>query len=241
MVKIREESPVEVKKGLWALIQKVRILEGLTKEVTAPVLADLLAYINDQCRNMSISEIEKALALNRAGEFEPRIQHYQSFNVPFLSEVVKAYKKWKSGIRSRFNLAMESAPQNLLPEMSESQKMEICKQGVKRCFDVYIETQIYPPGYSYVYDILDEFGKMPKSIEEKRRIYDLAVSRIDRMLKSAKPINFAHRISIKDQVDQIKRGNKNIYKTEARQMAVELLFVEIKDSNKSFEEFLEWN
>lgn len=238
-VKVREIQEQDLRKGLFVIIQKAKQLEGITSDLTKLVVDDIIRYISDNGRNLSLQEIDKALTLNRSGDFSPRVNHYNKFNVPFLSQVIDSYRQWKKEIRT-VNKIEKQEERLLLTELTESQERDILRGGVKRCYNTFLNTGSVPPGSLHLYEALYDWGYLPTDKEEKLKVFAVAKRRVQESLRAQNPKNFAQRLEIKDKINRLKNGDKTLVIAEAYRISLHRFFTQISESNITLEKFLKW-
>lgn len=124
----------------------------------------LLPMVKDNCWSMTIEEIKKAFTMYVQGKLpiEPRDNYLTAI---LFSKVIQEYKN-QMPIKKPLELPK--------PNISEKEKEEILKSGVKRLKQEYKDFGMVLPGNSHIYDYLNEKGILRPSKEEKKEAWEKA-------------------------------------------------------------------
>ena len=113
----------------------------------------IVNFITQYFRNISPSEIEKAMELNDARRFENFVDHYNKWTREFLGNLLTEYRKWRAANTqqgTQFSKEVSSIPDKLLEDA----------RLLKFYDDAYHITRFVDEKYEYL-KTLDDF-KAPK-------------------------------------------------------------------------------
>lgn len=238
--KIRDYQPEQREINTKKMVLYLLNLLGVKgSESTTPHHVICTKFIEKNLKHYTYQEIELAFEKYVLGEFYDskgqKMLVTQQLNAVVLGNVMNCYSELKTNeldaYRSERNKQIVEA-RNKSEELSDQEKSDLIRSGVVTCFDHYSQHNEIKSGYLYVYDVLFDKGLLESEIEEKKRIYKLAVSRVNREVKSKRPTTFAERNDIKHLIEKAKNNLLiDKYKAEAQSISLSMFFQSIVDSN----------
>ncbi len=236
--KMKELESQSISDGLALIFVKVANYAGIKEPISEINKQDIKELLLNRFSSLSLEEIEYAFKLDRYGVFGEPTKHFYLINSEYVSQVLNKYKAWLTKIRIDNDLSI-SKPVISESNVSESEKIELIKSGVEKCYNHYIEFDTIPDGYLYVYDVFYDLGYLTTDTKEKKKIYDLAKSRVRRKYEAIKPVTYSEKIELKNTISKIKNGNDiNEYRIEAKKISLMMFLGSVRDSKKEINDFL---
>jgi len=125
--------------------------------------------------------------------------------------------------------------------MSEKEKNELIKSGVKRLYNEFENIGVVPPGNIHLYDYLYDKGLLTKDVDEKKSLYEKAKENI--RIKHESNTNYLDRKNSKIVLENIQNGQdhsiKNEYIIEAKRLSIEKFMEKVKENDGLIDLYLE--
>ncbi|WP_128761405.1 hypothetical protein [Leeuwenhoekiella aestuarii] len=222
--KIKNIPPDQIGPNLAMVFVKAANLIGLKDPISNINKQDIKEMILARFKSLSIEEIDYAFKLERYGVYGERVKHFQLFNAEYVSKVLDQYKKWLLKIRHDNNIPLFKDNSCKTDELTEDQKMDLILNGLREAHAQFIETNSIEPGRLYLYDFLDEYGIMPKDINIKNKVKEMAERRLVKRQKAA--LN-----KIEKALYELKKDGKpsNKVVVACKEISLERLFTEYKN------------
>lgn len=200
-VKIKNLDDQSFEYGLSSTFVKVANLAGIKEDIGDINKTDIAQMIALRFKSLSLEEIDYAFKLERYGSYPERTQHFQLFNAEYVSQILDKYKTWRHELRVSRNISIFGKTEvPSLPEISESQKEEIVKLGLKRCYAHYQQHKNIPNGSIYLYDYLDEKNLMPIDKPTKDAVLKIAKQNIKDKSELATTIEERRSLAVYDSI-----------------------------------------
>lgn len=173
---LKNEDYDQAKQFIRIPLERHYTLIGLKGEMDQILGHDIINLILNHFSALTPLEINKALELERHGQYEQRTEHYQLFNSEYISEILKKYLKWKQKIRDDFNITHLSLEQP--QEMTQREKDQTRAIFLKLVFE-----EIQQKGYSsdawllhdqtrHLHNICDDVRKRYYKIKERKYLIE---------------------------------------------------------------------
>jgi len=169
-------EPEGVNRLFRQTIAKCLVITGIKSELDDATIAILWNYIKTTFNHSTFQEIEKAVYFNTSGKFDTRIEHYQSFNLEFLSQVMEQWLIFKTKTRQRI--------QTLLPK-PEPEKITTDQESYNGLVEYCKKNKEFPDfwAWSKVYQHMEECLMIEMTIEQKKELFASEVKRLKSKLE----------------------------------------------------------
>lgn len=151
---------------LASVLVKISVLAGIKDKIDDFTKKDISKMITTTYGDLALEEIYKAFELERYGVYETKTEHFQLFDSNYISEILKKYKKWKLTKKNKLNF---NAPKTLIPEISESEKMNILKIATQSRYEEFLKNDVLEGKYDHIFDFLVEQKKIIVSNNPKNK------------------------------------------------------------------------
>jgi len=241
-----------------------QLLKGTEKEVIqsqigkaiALVLADIgLKTIPDQLaqkrmihylltyyQDLSFEEIVKAFELALVGRFDVNIEHYDSFDIKYLTQILNAYRKYRKGLNQRMNSSKQIGEHQPTEEENRVSRIDFFRQ-IEKSYQVYEKTgnfNILMPWF--VYDKLLNYNVLQVSENEWNTYQEQAEKSYKQLLQTPKSLNQRREFqTILQNFDTTKFTYPfELYRIRniAKENALRDFFEKLKNSKTEFNEIL---
>ena len=187
--------------------------------------------------HLTVPEIKEAMKMYVAKEF-PEIKVFRLLDCVSIGEILNAFVEFRN--ESLRVYSDKKTKQNLLPEITSSQKDEILKSGVNRKFEEFIKTKDVEEPCEYIFDFLVEQGlilvpgentpKRSEYYDEKRKqAKQQLISELSKMTSVFKN----ERTDIKVKLERIKQGDSKKIIVRAKRLILIDFFQSRVDSNET--------
>lgn len=156
--KIKDFANDQFFKGhLAPILIKICVLAGIKNEIDQFTKRDIMNMLFTRFKNLSTADIWKAFELERYGVYDEKTEHFQLFDSNYVATVLKKYQEWKQREKTMINYKPPTLEENLLPEISDSQKKQIITDAIIKSFTYFkengklsddIQTHIFDELYS---------------------------------------------------------------------------------------------
>lgn len=174
-------------------------------------------FITSDYGRFTFGEIIEAFKMAIKGEFFGmpewgNSQMYQRLDCVIFARVMACFEVRKRERLRTYN--SQSKPKLSLPEISQSEKDRIIKQGIINCFESYETEGKVEAGYAYVFDVLDEKGLIPKNKKQREDALRIATAMDktdDRILRTMEgKVGYAKRIVLEKYFEILVNEDKHI-------------------------------
>lgn len=132
----------------------------------------LHSYIRKELKHYSLIDMKLAFMLYVQKKLDWTELLYSKFSILFLENVMQSYKRWK--------VALPKQPiQNMLPELTDSEKKRVIHMGAIECFIRYAKTGIVIDFGNITYNYLEKCGIINLSDERKWNLYHAAEKKLN--------------------------------------------------------------
>lgn len=215
-VRIRDVSSYEFTKRLGMIMTEISFSVGIKNEISDYDKRDIKDCILNKYMNLSLDEIAYAFKLERYGELHERTEHYQEFNVIYISKVLDNYKIWKQGIKKTHSIKNTIA----IEEQSEETKREANRSSIQKVLDHFTMNSTLKSGYLFTYDLLYDRGFLETDISAKKEIYNSAQQVLENeyLLKKAKSLT--EKREIKGIIERIKQPKDTLVVLKSKEISI---------------------
>ena len=128
-------------------------------------------YVSEHFYRLSLLEVDNAFNLATAGKLDVEANHYQSFNVIYIANILNAYQSYKGKIVLRYKKDLEEANKT---EPTQEEKTQLMIESILEAFDKYKEEPYLNPFGWVSYDFLTNLGCLNIPNEVKAEIKEKA-------------------------------------------------------------------
>lgn len=107
---VHMRNPEEAQEKFKTVIKRCAALCSVKTAPDEYTLSFLYKYLTQSCGNSTFEEVEKACYFNQSGQFGDRINHYDAFDVNFLSQVMEQWLIVKTKTRQRIAALLPPPP-----------------------------------------------------------------------------------------------------------------------------------
>tara|TARA_R100000900_G_scaffold144875_2_gene129630 strand:- start:916 stop:1770 length:855 start_codon:yes stop_codon:yes gene_type:complete len=198
------EDKNEQFQNLHKLLIKWAVLTGVKPLPTDDEIRLFVEYIAEHFYRLSLMEIDNAFNLATAGKLDIAAEHYQSFSVIYISNIINAYKRYNGKFILDYRKQLEDEErENNKP--SESERMQMMIESILENFENFKKEPKYNH-FGYVsYDFLKNLGVIDLKPEIKGILLEqarkMAVEELNEKRKENK--HKSERLDIKLEIDEI--------------------------------------
>lgn len=209
-IKGLKDSPNEITELNNRLISISNML-GVRVAPTWVEIDDIIKHIIQGFEDFSIEEISNAFTFALAGKLEVDPETYQSFDIPYVSRILVAYRKHRKQCIDNYNKTQVKEP----PEANSIRS----KQLIKECRLLYCReiTKYFETGHYNIFDWgnafwlwLEKEGLASFSIEEKNRIFKQAEKEMKYAKEGETAIKISRRMALRKFLDDCKKTKRDI-------------------------------
>lgn len=240
-LKIRErKSDIDFRMMLGLALTKICALSGIKSQVSQFDGEDINKMILNAYNDLTLEEIYKAFELERYRVYEEKTGHFDLFNADYVGAVLKKYKNWKQSTKQHHNI---SPPQSI-PEMTESQKIEIVNKGIIRVFDEFKSTGEMPEPNNYIFDELHERGLIKGGeTPELQAYYQKRFVQAGEEVKAelsveGKTFSKLERRAISDEIQKVVSGTSDKVIARTKKIILSEYFKKLMDNGQHISEIL---
>ena len=232
----------ELSQGLSMILVKASNLCGLKGEIDNINKQDITNYFIRYQKNLSLEEIDYAFQLERYNLLPPKSNHYQLFNVEYVSEIISKFKALKSDIRFKHDLPISLPEPKEKDNISDEDKELIVIQGVLSDFENYKQNSKIEDGRPYVYDYLYEIGAFPKHDEPFRKgILERAKAEyLEDLERDKKNSSNLKRVKHINQIINQVTQDKHPLKTKSKQIILRDFYDSVIEKGQKYSDVLSW-
>lgn len=247
--KIRDLSDLEpLKQALRYVMTLIGLKsENMPSESQKMVLID---FIQSELGNFTPDEIKLAFKLAASKKINCDIDHFQNFNAVYIGKVMQCYVEYKGKAMLEFQIQNQNDEKDHEPDEHEKMMLfyDFAETFIVQKFEKYRNTGILEGtinGYATIFKALeDTLGFINMTIEEKKQVYDLAVSLHKKKVETRKA-------SSKDEAKRFRLlaekvladGHEKTYDAELKKMCYEICVKSFYDDcikqNKDLRQLIE--
>ena len=157
--------------NLHKLLVKWCVLTGVKPLPLDEEMRLFVEYVAEHFHRMSLLEIDNAFNLATAGKLDVDPNHYQSFNVIYISSILNSYKNYKGKYILDYQKQLAESQK---VEPTEEEKTQLMIESILEAFEKYKEKREYNHFGWVSYDFLTRLGCLKLSDEEKQEILENA-------------------------------------------------------------------
>jgi hypothetical protein len=221
--KIREYEKEDFKEAIADQLQLVIEMVGIQREISETLTNKILQFLWIHYADLSPLEIEVAFDLALTGELEVKVEHYQSFDLLYLSKILEAYREYRRSVIAEAKRENEERLKaNALPSADERlSAYQQAAEWVRDRFYEYIQNNAIKKSANvpFLYDVLDGCNLVDLTTDEKHSIYEQAKRKFDDEYANERVKNSIRAALMGDK----DRGAKRI----AKEMSIETVFERI--------------
>ena len=169
--------------NLHKLLIKWCVLTGVKPMPLDEEMRMFVEYVAEHFYRFSLLEIDNAFNLATAGKLNVDPNHYQSFNVIYISNILNAYVEFRGKYILDYRKKLEESQK---VEPTEEEKTQLMIEGILEAFDRYKEEPYFNPFGWVSYDFLTRLGVINLSNEQKEDIKNKAIEMTIEELKYKK-------------------------------------------------------
>lgn len=155
----REE--VKIQEAFGYLFARIATLVGLKGEIDPIQKQEIWNVIFSRFSGLSFQELYKAFQMDRSKEFGDITDHFQLFDVAYISTVLEKYIEWKQDVQIKHNISTSGDSYKKIEiVMTEEEKESRTRQWLIRGFKEYKDTGILPVLAVPLYDALYTLGML---------------------------------------------------------------------------------
>lgn len=160
LVRINESEDSSIKQNLLYAIQLVGVDAG---RVNKDDIEFIVNFLKTNFKFFKIENIRKAFELGVKGELDMDMNHYQNFNVMYISNVLQAYNRWEM----KHPPKPEPKPQLPIPEDTPKQAFDFIEK-------IFNETGVEPllANWNLAFKHAEETGLIKLTTDEKLMFQD---------------------------------------------------------------------
>ena len=136
---------------------RIATLVGLKGEIDPLQKQEIWNVVFSRFSGLSFQEIYKAFLMDRSKEFGEITDHFQFFDVSYVSTVLEKYTEWKRQTQIKHNISLENCKVKQIA-MTEEEMEENAIKWLSNNFAEYKETKTLPALSTPVYDALLKRG-----------------------------------------------------------------------------------
>lgn len=193
---IKKSNPEAIAGLFRKLIARCLVICSIKNDVDELTMSVLFDYTLKHYGNYTFQEIEKAVIYNQSGDFPQRIEHFQAFDILFLSSIMEQWLILKTKTRQRVSALLP--PVIHTPETPES-----IYNGLVGYVQKHKE---FPHSWNWttVYQFMEEDLQIPETNAEKREIMDkIRKKETDKLeLELMTVVGFIEREKKKDELEE---------------------------------------
>jgi hypothetical protein len=181
-------------------------------------------FIKTKFGHLTVPEVREAFKMYVAKEF-PELKDFRLLDCIAAGEILNAFTNYRSDALRVYNFK-KSKFQNQLPDITESQKDDIVKNGVNEVFKEYKKTKIMPEINEYIFDFLIQKGLIkngnnPKQIEyfqtKQREASSLVKKELTKIVHSG---NDAEKKQAKADLELLQKGDQRKIIIKAKEIVL---------------------
>ena len=165
------EDKNEQFQNLHKLLVKCCLLTGVKPLPLDEEIRLFVEYIAEHFYKFSLLEVDNAFNLATAGKLDVEPNHYQSFNVIYISNILNAYSEYKGKYILEYRKLLEESQK---VEPTEEEKTQLMIESMLEAFDNYKEERYYNQFGWVSYDFLTRIGALSIPDEVKQEILENA-------------------------------------------------------------------
>lgn len=245
--KLREYPIEKRKENIIIVIKWLLDLLGVGDASNINHHNELGRFINENYLNWTFQEIKLAFEMYVKGDLttdKNDLKVFQTLNSVVFGRVMKAYREIKMNELDNYFKARNAlivAKNNKPKKLTEEEKANLIKSGVKRLYKEYESYGVVMPGNIHLYDYLYDKGLLTKDDEEKKKLYLKAKENVK--LKYESNTDPSERKSVKHILEMINSGKdqgiKNQYIIEAKRLSIEKFMEKVKENDGLIDLYLE--
>jgi len=223
----------EFRNRLGVFFTKTHNLLGIKEHILDINKVDIMEMLLMRFKGLSLEEIEYSFKMERFGNFGKKIEHFQLFNADYVSRVLDRYTEWKNFKNKTYNLKK----QEVLVEISESEKKRIVNEAVIEFYNHFKENRTIDVNRIYLYNVFYGMDLLAKDNETKNSIKKDAVDIVRMDLLSRKPTSLEEKRGLKVQIEGITNPKNSSVITKCKELSIEDYFRSLKTKEQE-DEFL---
>ena len=232
MLKIADKESIrqEIGKNIAIVITDLGVKTMPDKYAQKRIIYYLLSYYKD----FSIEEIRLAFELAIVGKLEVEIEHYQSFDIKYLSKILNAYRKYRNEKNIRIRAKQKQESKEPTAEEIKTSKIKYLKILSKTyenyrntgtlnrfihwvAYNQLIEIQVLEISENYWTELIQraeiiykiELSKSKKQ-EHKEILKYFEIVKYIYPYELSRIRNIAKKLAIQDFFESLKRNNENL-------------------------------
>ena len=155
--RIRELNQEEVATTFGFLFTRIAALVGVKGQIDPLQKQEIWNAVFSRFSGLSFQEIYKAFLMDRSKEFGEITEHFQFFDVSYVSTVLEKYTEWKRQTQIKHNISLQNCKVKQIA-MTEEEMEENAIKWLSNNFAEYKETKTLPALSTPVYDALLKRG-----------------------------------------------------------------------------------
>ncbi len=232
MLKIADKESIrqEIGKSIAIVITDLGVKTMPDKYAQKRIVYYLLSYYKD----FSIEEIRLAFELAIVGKLEIEIEHYQSFDIKYLSKILNAYRKYRNEKKLRIRAEQMQEPKEPTAKEIRISKIKYLKTLSKTyenykntgvlnrfihwvAYNQLIEIQVLEISENYWVELIQRSEKIYKTqLKKSKKKENKEILKQFETVKYIYPFelsrirNIAKKLAIQDFFESLKRNNENL-------------------------------
>lgn len=161
---IKKSNPDAIVGMFRKLVARCLIICSIKNEVDELTLSVMWDVVQKNYGNYTFQEIERAVIFNQSGKLDQRIDHFQAFDIQFLSSVMDLWLILKTRTRQRVAALLPST--KIVEPSPETLYDGLC--------DYVQKNKSFPIAWNWtaVYSHMEECLMIPESNDDKRMVFD---------------------------------------------------------------------
>ena len=216
--KLRDFQNDQYFKGhLAPVLVKISALAGIKTEIDSFTKKDIMNMLFSRFKQLSTADIWKAFELERYFVYDEITDHFQLFNSTYIAKVLDKYLIWKRNEQISISYTPPIDENNLLPEMTESNKKEIMTNAIIKYFEYFKENGKLPDEpVTHIFDELYDRGFIVKPETDKNKVTEYFIKQQNKayiQLKEEyksqiKTSDLSIRDSLRQKIKELELGDK---------------------------------
>jgi hypothetical protein len=221
--------------NLHKLLVKWCVLTGVKPLPLDDEIRLFVEYVAEHFYRLSLMEIDNAFNLATSGKLNIDANHYQSFNVIYISSILNAYKDYIGKYILQYRKELE---ESLKVEPTEQERTQLMIESVLEGFDRFKEERKDNPFGWVSYDFLSRLGVINISNEIKEEIKQQSIEMSLEELKYKKidTKNKSQRKQISNLIEEITNdisGKQDIVVRNCKNLGLTYYYNYILENNLS--------
>ena len=156
--RIRDLNQEEVAPTFGLLFTRIAVLVGVKGQIDPLQKQEIWNVVFSRFSELSFQDIHKAFQMDRSGEFNTVTDHFQFFDVSYVSTVLNKYIEWKRKTQIEHNIIIsEKATEKMI---TEEEKEFRTRRWLISGFQEYKDTGALPVLAVPLYDALYTLGML---------------------------------------------------------------------------------